>query len=260
PPFYFRPFFDPSAPVSTHFNHQTGAHGWGNNEAQNYTPSAQNSFHSPANALVLRAIADSAAPEGRKYTSARLNTHATLGRDRGYLETRVTAPSARGVWPALWLLPREPFSWPRDGEIDVFESWMGDGINHSCLHWGHFNGEDWDKHRVAETRVGDVDNPAGHVFGLAWEQQQCPGDGGRLVWYIDGRPVMRAQIPGGMRRLSEFQVIINVAMGGNVCQGVLPNDGVYEMVIHTLKLCEEPVGGWGAFEGHWASAPDGKTM
>ncbi|EON66850.1 hypothetical protein W97_06252 [Coniosporium apollinis CBS 100218] len=257
PPPYWQPVFSPSLEVSQHFKHQLGDHGWGNNELQNYVASPQNSFHRNGK-LVLRAIADSSAPRD-KYTSARLTSHQTLGRQRGYLTATITAPCASGIWPALWLLPSEPFKWPEDGEVDIFESWNGDYMNHSCLHWGHYNGQDHDKHRACETRMPHMSHAEGCTFALAWEQPE-DGQGGRMVWYIDGRAVMKATIPQGTRRMEDWQVIINVAMGGNVTQGQIPRDGSYEFVVHSISLHEEPSGGWAKFERDWRSAKEGHTM
>src|SRR4051812_5167406 len=110
---YSRPVFDPSLPVSHHFHHELGAHGWGNNELQNSVASPQNSFHTPAGKLILRAIASSIAPSrNSQYTSARLSSHQRLARPRGCLTARLTPPCAPGICPALWLLPHDPFVWP----------------------------------------------------------------------------------------------------------------------------------------------------
>lgn len=170
-----------------------------------------------------------------------------------------TPPCAPGIWPAIWLLPSEPFQWPNEAEIDILETWNADGVNHTCLHWGQFNGEDWNKHRVIETHVDNMANrPIRYEF--AWEQAESVGrndGGGRAVWYIDGRAVMKAEIPHGARRISDWQVIINVAMGGNVCQGKTPADGRYDLVVHELKMMEQPSGGWGQFEADWQHAPEG---
>jgi hypothetical protein len=68
---------------------------------------------------------------------------------------------------------------------------------------------------------------------------------------------MKAEIPPGARRISDWQVIINIAMGGNVCQGKTPRDGYYDMVVHELRMVEEPTGGWGRFENDWHGAPEG---
>jgi beta-glucanase (GH16 family) len=254
-PAYWTAEFFPSTPVHHNFRHETGANGWGNNEAQNYTNSPENSFHTPDSSLTIRAIANNGV-----YTSARLTSHQLLARPRGYVTATVVAPSAKGIWPAFWLLPADPFTWPGDGEIDIFEAWDAGLVNHSCLHWGHYNGEDWNKHRVIETPLPELrDRP--HTFGLAWsEEGGIPGWRGRLMWYVDGRPVMKAQIPPGMRRMEDFRVLLNVAMGGKVNGGKLPDNGVYDFVVRELKMCDDPPGGWGVFEGGWGSVPEGKTM
>ncbi|KAF2475586.1 concanavalin A-like lectin/glucanase [Lindgomyces ingoldianus] len=253
---YWQPTFSPSIPVTQNFTHELGAHGWGNNESQNYVSSPSNSFHTPDGRLVVRAIS-----QNGQYTSARLTSHQTLSRARGYLSVSiVSAPCAEGIWPAFWLLPKDPFKWPEDGEVDIFESWNGDCVNHSCLHWGQYNGEDWNKHRVIETHIPSMASSR-HTFGFAWmEEEGVPGWRGRLMWYIDGKPVMRGCIPLGARRMEEFRILVNVAMGGNVCQGKLPREGVYDFVIAGLAMCQEPDGGWDGFERAWREAPEGKTM
>jgi beta-glucanase (GH16 family) len=250
---YWNPSFSRSAPVTDNFRHQLGDHGWGNNELQNYVDNPANSFHDDEGNLVLRAIASNG-----QFTSARLTSHTTLGRDRGSLVATISPPCASGIWPAFWLLPREPFTWPNDGEVDIMETWNADLVNHTCLHWGHFNGEDWNKHRVVETHLHDMPHAA-HTFEFAWTQPEN-GIGGKMVWYIDGRTVMKANVPEGARRMNDFQVIINVAMGGNVCQGKRPDDGVYDLKIHSLKMCDEPTGGWEKFESDWHHGPEGHPM
>ena len=262
---YWRPTFDPSASVSTHFTHEVGQHGWGNAEAQNYVAAPANSFHSPSrpsnnnNTLVLRALIDSSAPtNAQRYTSARLSSHQTLSRPRGCLSAHITAPVARGIWPAFWLLPTDPFVWPTDGEVDIFEAWDGDAINHSCLHWGFFDGNDWDKHRVIESEISRIGRE-GHFFEFAWTEDESSGEG-RLVWYIDGRPVMRARKPAGTRRLSDFRILINIAVGGNVCKGHMPGDGVYEMRVGELAMWDAPPRGWEGFEADWKAAREGHPM
>lgn len=255
---YWHPRFDPSIAVNQYFQHELGDHGWGNNELENYVSSPSNSFHTSSNALVIRAIIASARDRD-KYTSARLLSHQRLSRRCGYLEARITAPSASGIWPAFWLLPEEPFSWPTDGEVDIMEAWNGERKNHSCLHWGQHNGEDWDKHRVVVTPLQDLDHPAGHVYGFAWDQPQYRSrEGGRMVWYIDGRPVMKAWKPKGTRRFEEWRILLNVAVGGNVCNGRVPADGCYDLVVHDIGLYEEPHGGWQRFEHDFKHTNEGR--
>jgi beta-glucanase (GH16 family) len=245
---YFQANFSPEVPVNSQVKHEQGDWGWGNNELQNYTDSPENSFHTP-HGLVLRAIAGQG-----KYTSARLRVHHTLARQNGYLEATISAPSARGIWPAFWLLPSEPFNWPVDGEVDIMEHWNGETENHCCLHWGHFHGEDMAKHKVCETNIPQI--TSAHTYGFAWDQPPG-GEGGRMIWYIDGRPVMKASRPAGTRRLEDFQVILNIAVGGNVNKGAVPADGVYDMCVHELKMSESVPGGQGRFESDWGFTTEG---
>jgi len=251
---YWKPSFDINTPVHHNFRHEIGDHGWGNNEKQMYTDSPANSFHHD-NRLVVRGLV-----QNGSYTSARLTSHQTLSRPRGYLSATILPPVAEGIWPAYWMLPKDPFQWPTDGEIDIFESWNGDCVNHTCLHWGHFNGEDHSKHRVIETHLSAMARQP-HNFGFAWiEEDGIPDWRGRMIWYIDGRPVMKGSIPPGTRRMEDFRLMINIAMGGDVCKGKLPKDGYYDMVISDVKMCAEPQGGWQQFEHAWNTCIEGKTM
>lgn len=72
------------------------------------------------------------------------------------------------------------------------------------------------------------------------------------MWYIDGRPVMKAHIPQGTRPMRDMTILLNVAMGGNVCGGRQPADGNYDMCVFALYASDAPeLGGWGTFEQNW---------
>ncbi len=45
-----------------------------------------------------------------------------------------------------------------DGEVDIMEIWNGGRNNHSCLHWGRYDGKDWDEHRVVETYLPGIES------------------------------------------------------------------------------------------------------
>ncbi|KAK1829691.1 concanavalin A-like lectin/glucanase domain-containing protein [Podospora conica] len=257
-PPYWRANFNPNTPVSAEWEHKLGNnHGWGNNELETYTSSPTNSFFTPdTNKLIIRAIASPhhTDPDSR-FTSARLVSRRPLGRPRGSLTTHLSLPCAPGIWPAFWLLPQEPFAWPQDGEIDIAETWNGDGENHSCLHWGFHTPAERGKHRVRETRLPDMATGRPIRFDFVWD---CPGGaGGRLMWCIDGRPVMRAPMPEGTRPMEDMCIILNVAMGGNGCGGQVPGEGTYDYAVHDIVLDEQPEGGWAKFERDWKRCQDG---
>ncbi|KAF2673866.1 concanavalin A-like lectin/glucanase [Microthyrium microscopicum] len=258
--YYWNPTFSPEIPVSEHFDYDLGAGGWGNNELQTYTSYPPNAFHTPQHTLVVRAIVDKSKSADRdKYTSARLLSKQRLARRRGYVSAVLSAPCARGIWPAFWMLPEEPFEWPTDGEIDIFEAWNGGVENHSCLHWGGYSDpQDKNKHRTINTNMRDVTVP--HEYGLAWEQDEYGGEGGRLIWYIDGRAVMKAQRPPGTRRLESWRVLLNIAMGGTVCDGCVPENGSYDMTISRLSMGDLPPGGWERFEIDYHNCREGRPL
>ena len=142
------------------------------------------------------------------------------------------------------------------------EIWNGGRNNHSCLHWGHYDGKDWDKHRVVETDLPGMDysrDSAGVRFDFVWDKDE-KGKEGRMVWYIDGKSVMKASKPRGTRPMKDFRILINVAVGGNVCQGELPSDGVCELVLKDLALWDGPPVGWEGLSKDWKQAKEGKTM
>lgn len=101
-----------------------------------------------------------------------------------------------------------------------------------------------------------MDPTAVHRFGFAWDQPER-GEGGRLIWYIDGRAVMKAERPPGTRRMEDYRVLLNVAAGGNVCQGRVPASGCYDFVIHEMKICDAPELGWETVESDWKHAEQG---
>lgn len=138
--------------------------------------------------------------------------------------------------------------------MDIAESWNASMKNHSCLHWGFYTPEDNWKHLTMGTDIPDMASRPVR-FDFAWHES------GRMVWYIDNRPVMRAMVPAGTRPLPDWCIILNVAMGGNVCAGQIPRDGAYDLVVHALYMSEEPeFGGWGKFEGDWQQCREGNTL
>src|ERR1700684_83749 len=97
--------------------------GWGNNELQYYTREPENAFVKDG-MLHIRAVKESY--NGCGYTSGRLKTRKRDGsplfnQKDGKFEFRAKLPTGKGVWPALWMLPRDEKygGWPSSGGVDV---------------------------------------------------------------------------------------------------------------------------------------------
>ncbi len=58
---------------------------------------------------------------GYGWSSGLLTTMFSFSQKWGYFEAELDVPTAKGFWPAFWLVPTEG-PWPDGGEIDVLES------------------------------------------------------------------------------------------------------------------------------------------
>lgn len=138
-----------------------------------------------------------------------------------YGKVRVIAqlPSARGSWPAIWLLPARP-SWPP--EIDILEG-MAWGPHTQEIHSG-FIPLDTEKPHYPD--VGDwydvgVDPSKGfHEYGMDWSEKTI-----RMTF--DGKLLWESPTPPSMKQ--DMNLLINLAVGGKWVAnelGIKPTDSL----------------------------------
>ena len=152
----------------------------------------------------------------REYTSGLIQSYDKFAQLYGYFEARVKLPTARGLWPAFWMMPDRGAAsglnqWQRRDtgkgamEIDILEhlSEWGPGRNNVALHWDGYG----DKHQAwGSSHVYFGPTPDGwHNFGLLWEP-------GKLTWFIDGKKVVEY----ANERVSNVPsyIKLNTQMGG----------------------------------------------
>lgn len=134
-----------------------------------------------------------------------------------YGKIRVVAklPSARGSWPALWLLP-ESHKWPP--EIDIFEA-MAWGPHRKQIHTGMLvpKGE-----KGSYSKWHDIDaDPTKdfHEYGMDWTPDT-------ITVLFDGKVLWQRPTPASMHQ--DMYLIVNLAVGGKWPfneLGVRPIDG-----------------------------------
>lgn len=114
-----------SKPDSILWNYETGNHGWGNKELQNYTTeNARLDGNGGLDIVVEKSAAG--------YTSSRLTTKGKLDIQPGsYVESSIKAPVGKGVWPAFWMIGSVG-SWPACGELDILEGRGAEVQKASC--------------------------------------------------------------------------------------------------------------------------------
>lgn len=191
--------------------------GWVNNELQEYTDAKENIFVKDGN-LVLKAIKTQ--KDGKDYyTSGKINTKDKKTFKYGKFEIRAKAPKGQGLWPALWMMPKDESlygQWPKCGEIDMMEV-LGNEPNklYGTIHYG-------DPHEQKQgTYVLDKGTFADdyHTYGIEW----VPGE---IRWYIDGKLYYTANdwftaVEGGDEVTfpapfdQEFYMQFNLAVGGS---------------------------------------------
>jgi beta-glucanase (GH16 family) len=194
----------------------SGNCGWGNNEKEFYTNSADNvSLNGQGQlAIVARAATGLTCFYGPcRYTSAKITTRGKMSAAPGRVEARIKLPTGQGLWPAFWMLgsgfPGVP--WPASGELDIMEN-KGSAATttSSAIHGPGYSGATPFAHSNALSAPLSDDF---HVFAIEWDKEHA-------TFYVDSFAHYRVQrtelLSFGPSILDQgYFVILNLAVGGN---------------------------------------------
>jgi beta-glucanase (GH16 family) len=153
------------------WSYDLGSRKWGNGEIQYYTEGLNSTIKNS----VLNIEGRIENYEDSPYTSARLTTYEKKHFMYGRIEVSAKIPTAKGSWPAIWMLPVEKkekdVPWPKCGEIDIMEhvTHLFDTI-HVSLHTELFN-------HVARTQRTHFEYIEGitldfHEFAFDWSKDE----------------------------------------------------------------------------------------
>ncbi|WP_340004991.1 carbohydrate binding domain-containing protein [Paenibacillus sp. FSL K6-0276] len=193
--------------------------GWGNNEKQWYTSDEKNVKVQDGNLIIT---ARKEAKAGKEYTSSRIKTKGLFSKKYGKFEIRAKAPTGKGYWPAIWMLPEnyKYGSWASSGEIDIMEGW---GSRPNTVAGTIHYGAEWPNNVYSGKEYvfpGGSTIEQYHTYSMEWE----PGE---IRWYVDGelfstkndwyslsngQPANNAY-PAPFNQ--EFHLLLNLAVGGN---------------------------------------------
>jgi len=167
--------------------------------------------------------------EGGSYTSGRVHSAGKGDFLYGRFEVRAKLPRGQGSWPAIWMLPSDPYkysttckdgedwqgsgtcdAWPNSGEIDIMEH-VGYqmGHIHGTVHNKAYYWVNWEQ-RKGRILVDDVDERF-HVYALEWSPERIDifVDDSHYFTYVNegtGWQAWPFDHP--------FHVILNIAVGG----------------------------------------------
>ena len=153
-----------------------------NDEDQAYTARAEN-LRLEDGMLVIEAHKEEY--QEAKYTSGRVHSSGKGDFQYGRFEVRAQLPRGQGTWPAIWMLPSDPFAyattcgegnwqgnpdcdaWPNSGEIDIMEH-VGYQMNHvhGTVHTKAYYWLVWEQ-RKGRILLDDVAD-AFHVYAVEW--------------------------------------------------------------------------------------------
>lgn len=190
--------------------------GWFNGERQYYSADRSENLRLERGNLIIEARAEKLDPKrypdwgGQSYTSARIISSQAWR--YGFFEVRAKLPCARGMWPAIWMLPKNMKHWPDDGEIDIMEQVGAEpNIIYTTLHTGRYNhtlGTQRGAHRPVPTSCSDF-----HRYQLDWQQDSITiGVDDEAILRVDRKPSdKKPEWPFDR----PFQLILNLAIGGS---------------------------------------------
>lgn len=227
-------------PDPANWSYDTGDHGWGNNELQNYTSRDQQTAKVEDGNLIITAFLIET-PSRKEYRSARLVTRGKQAWKYGRIEMRAKLPGGTGTWPAFWMLPEEwnygNGSWPANGEIDIME-YVGynPGEVHASVHTearNHMRGNN----ATATIMVDDAETGF-HTYAIEWTAD-------KISAYVDGNKYFEYVNNGEGYEYwpfdKEFHIILNTAVGGfwGGAQGV--DDSIFpqEFIIDYVRVYQQ---------------------
>ena len=122
------------------------------------------------------------------YACGGIFTQNTFTFQYGYVEVRAKFDSAKGAWPAIWMMPTSG-TWPQNGEIDLMEHLNYEGIVHQTLHYNNAAGNKTTSGTVnssgnSTAYFSDLADKADyHTYGVEWTPDH-------VSFLMDGRKTL----------------------------------------------------------------------
>jgi len=197
-----------------------------NDEDQAYTERDKN-IRVESGMLILEAHKEDY--DDAAYTSGRVHSAGKGDFLHGRFEVRARLPKGMGTWPAIWMLPSDPYkysttceegedwqgsascnAWPNSGEIDIMEH-VGYqmGHVHGTVHNEAYYWVKWEQ-RKGRILIDDVDQGF-HTYVLEWTPERIDAfvDDSHYFSYINEKTGWETWPYD-----QPFNLILNVAVGG----------------------------------------------
>lgn len=162
----------------------------------------------------------------------------------GRVDVRLKTTPHVGNFPAAWMMPQPPTdSWPKAGEIDIFESIDAQQRAWHTIHsnWTHNLGYKWNPQSSFEENVSVSD---WHVYSLDWTEDA-------LRWYVDGEEVgsyLKSEdedvlSQGQWPFTHDFYIILNQSVGNGTWARNPDLDFTYETRFDYVRVYQKAESG-----------------
>lgn len=113
------------------------------------------------------------------YLTGGITTKGKFDFTYGKIEINARFKSARGAWPALWMMgSRKP--WPHNGEIDLMEHLNFDNIAHQTVH-SHYTQSIDKTGTPLKTKTSPISRDDFNTYGAEWDAE-------KVVFTVNGKP------------------------------------------------------------------------
>jgi len=197
-----------------------------NDEDQAYTARPKNLRVKDGKLIIEAHLEDY---DDASYTSGRIDSSGNGDVFYGRVEVRAKLPAGKGTWPAIWMLPSDPYryattcepgedwqgsstcnAWPNSGEIDVMEH-VGYQMNHvhGTVHNQAYYWMKWEQRKGRIIADGVADDF--HTYALEWTPDEI------RIFLDDHLYFIYTNENSGWEAWPfdhPFNLILNVAVGG----------------------------------------------
>jgi beta-glucanase (GH16 family) len=185
--------------------------------------------------LQLRGFADPASPKDAPvYLTGGVTSKGKYQFEHGRIEIRARFKSAKGAWPALWLLGAKG-GWPGNGEMDLMEHLNFDDKIYQTVHSRHTESPG-KADSPPKGSTAPVKKDEFNIYGVEW-------DADKITFLVNGKPshtYPRAPEKGAEQWPFDgpFYIIMSMQIGGGWVGKADPEDYPAWMEVDWVRVFE----------------------